>query len=74
MNMTNQEVLEELLKQRDIFIKSGNFTKKNITNKDGDTIFFRTLEDIESLIELYRMKVAQENGTGGRIMRLKVYV
>lgn len=71
--MNEQAILDELRNQRDIFINSGNFTKKSIVTKDGDTIFFRSLEDIEKMIDLYRTKLNQANGGAGRLLRVKCY-
>lgn len=74
MELSNQQILDSLLAERDKLISSGKFMQKNFTTKDGDTIFMRSPEDLENYIEFYRAKVAREQKSGGRLYRIKLYV
>jgi len=60
MPYTNQQVLEKLQEIRDVYLNSGTLMQKNITTDVGSTIFYRSLEDIESYIQIYQAKVDAE--------------
>ena len=61
--MTNQQVLDKLLDIRDEFLNKGKLMQKSITTPEGSSIFYRSLEDIESYINIYKAKVDSDNAS-----------
>lgn len=72
--LTNQEVLNRLLEIRDKHLSSGDFMKKNYTNPDGVTIFFRNLEELNGHINYYQDLVKRDAGEKEFINRIYYYV
>lgn len=63
--MTITEILDKLYSERDAFLNSGKLMQKNLSDKDGFTIFYRGLDDLERLIAYYENRQAYDEG--GRI-------
>lgn len=64
--LTDAEVLVKLYELRDTYLSGGKVMQKNITDGGGNTIFYRSLDDINSSIEYYENKLAYNDG--GRVM------
>ena len=66
MALTNQQVLDKLLDIRDNYLISGVLMQKNITTDEGSSIFYRSLDDLESYIQVYQAKVDAESASFNR--------
>lgn len=73
MAYTNIEFLGKLYEIRDEWIKSGKVMQKNITTSDGSSIFFRDLDQLNSWIESYEAKVANDESGNGYSARVYLH-
>ena len=62
--LTNSEVLEKLLQIRDDYLASGKLMMKNVTDREGSTIFYRSLDDLNGYISKYTELAKNESGAG----------
>lgn len=71
--MTNAQILEKLKAEKEKLVNDGTFFFKSRLTEQGDSITWRSLDEIDAQIDTYEQKVAEETNNTKRIGRVKFY-